>query len=68
MTADDKYSLVNKDILKQHIRMPLPEKQKAFSEFFSRFMKSALNFEYFQKKRWLSDVFLKLLTPKNVVR
>ena len=50
VTADDKYSLVNKDILRQHIHMPLPEKQKAFSQFFSRFMKSALNFKYFQKK------------------
>ena len=30
--------------------MRLSEKQKAFSEFFSAFLKSSWNFEHFQKK------------------
>ena len=30
--------------------MQLSEKQKAFSQFFSSFLKSSLNFEHFQKK------------------
>ena len=30
--------------------MQLSRKQKAFSEFFSSFLKSRLNFEHFQKK------------------
>ena len=50
MTADDKYSFLNRDNLTQPIRTKLSQKQKAFSEFFVAFSKSTLNFEYFQKK------------------
>ena len=47
LTADDKYSLVNRDNLMQHIQMQLSQKEKKFSEFFSVFLKSRLNFENF---------------------
>ena len=50
MTADDKYSLLNRDNLTQPFRTQLSQKQKAFSEFFVEFSKSTLNFEHFQKK------------------
>ena len=50
MTADDKYSLPNRDNLKQPIPTHLSHKQKAFSEFFLPFSKSTLTFEHFQKK------------------
>ena len=50
MTADDKYSLLNRDNLKQPIRTELSQKQKAFSQFFVAFSKSTLYFEHFQKK------------------
>ena len=50
LTADDKYSLLNKDNLTQPTPMLLSQKRKAFSEFFIAFSKCALNFEYFQKK------------------
>ena len=50
MTADDKYSLLNRDNLTQQIPTQLSQKQKAFSEFFLAFSKSTLNFEHFQKK------------------
>ena len=50
MTADDKYSLLNRDNLTQPIRTQLSQKQKAFSQFFIAFSKCALNFEHFQKK------------------
>ena len=50
LTADDKYSLLNRDNLRQPIRTRLSQKQKAFSEFFLAFSKSTLNFEHFQKK------------------
>ena len=30
--------------------MQLSQKQKTFSQFFSKFLKSSLNFEHFQKK------------------
>ena len=49
--------------------MELSGKQKTFSEFFSAFSKSSLNFEHFQQKiPFMADVFPKLLTPKNAVR
>ena len=51
------------------IQMHLPQKQKIFSELFSAFFKSALNFEHFQKKMTLiAYVFPKLTTTKNVLR
>ena len=46
----------------------LSEKQKIFSEFFSVFLESALNFEHFQKKMSLiAYVFAKLPTTKDVL-
>ena len=50
LTADDKYSLLNRDNLTQSIQTLLSQKPKAFSQFFSSFLKSTLNFEHFQKK------------------
>ena len=50
MTADDKYSLLNRDNLKQPIPTQLSQKQKAFGHFFVPFLKCTLNFEHFQKK------------------
>ena len=49
--------------------MQLSQKQKTFSEFLGPFLKSRLNFKYFQTKMTLIDfVFPKLLTSKYVVR
>ena len=50
LTADDKYSLINRDNLTQPIQILLSQKQKTFSQFLSSFLKSTLNFEHFQKK------------------
>ena len=50
MTADDKYSLLNRDNLKEPIPTQLSQKQKAFSQFFLAFSKPTLTFEHFQKK------------------
>ena len=50
MTADDKYSLFNRDNLTQPIPTQLSQKQKPLSDFFLSFPKSKLTFEYFQKK------------------
>ena len=53
----------------QTIQMLLTQKQKIFSEFFSVFFESALNFEHFQKKMTLIPyVFPKLPTTKDVLR
>ena len=50
LSTDGKYSLLNRDNLTQPIQMQLSRKQKTFSQFFSAFLKSSLNFEHFQKK------------------
>ena len=50
MTADDKYSLLNRDNLTQPIPTQLSQKQKAFFQFFLAFSKSTLNFKHLQKK------------------
>ena len=51
------------------IQMHLCKKQKIFSEFFSAFSESALNFEHIQKNMTLiAYVFPKLPTTKNVLR
>ena len=48
--------------------MQLSPKQETFSEFFSTFLESSLNFEHFQKKMTLiGEVFPNLQTPKNIV-
>ena len=49
LTADDKYSLLNRDNLTQPIGTQLFQKEKASSEFFLAFSKSTLNFEHFEK-------------------
>ena len=51
MTANDKDSLLNRDNLTEVIEILLSQKQKTFSQFFSGFSKSTLNFGYFLKKR-----------------
>ena len=50
-------------------QMHLSQKENIFSEFFSAFFQSALNFEHFQKKMTLiADLFPKLPTTKDVLR
>ena len=50
LTDDDKYSLLYRDNLTQPIQILLSQKRKTFSQFFSAFLKSTLNFAHFQKK------------------
>ena len=58
LNADEKYYLVNRDNLPQHIQMASSKKQRTFSEFFTVSLKLSLNFEYLKKKddphsRWM---------------
>ena len=69
LSEDDKYCLLCKDNLLQPIQILLSQKQKTFSEVFSAFLKSTLNFEHFQKKiNLIADVFPKLPSAKKVIR
>ena len=47
LTADDKDSLISRDKWMQTIQINLSQKPKFFSQFFSAFLESALNFEDF---------------------
>ena len=50
LSADGKYSLLNRHNLTHPIQMQLYRKEKTFSDFFSAFLKSSLSFEHFSKK------------------
>ena len=62
LTADDQYSLLNRDNLTQPIRTQLFQKQKAFSQYFLVFLKSTLIFEHLQKKDDLHSLFISEIT------
>ena len=51
LSADGKYSLLNRDNLTQPIQMQVSQKQKTFSQFFAPILKSNLNFKHFQKRK-----------------
>ena len=48
LAADDKYPVLYGDNLTMPIQMQLSQKQKIFPQFFSRFLKSRLDFEYLE--------------------
>ena len=52
----------------QQLQTPISKKQKMFSRFFIAYLECASNLEHFEKKdEHPSPVFLKLLTPKELV-
>ena len=59
LTADHKYSLLNRNNLKQPIQMQLSHKKKTFSKCVSIFLKFELNLQHFLKKKMtiIADVF-----------
>ena len=68
LTANYEYSRNNTDNLPLPVQMHLSGKLKTFSGFFIAFFEAALNFEYFEKTiSLIAQVFLKLLTPKDVL-
>ena len=50
LPTDEKYPLLNTENLTIPIQMQLSQKKKTFSQFFASFLKSRLNFEYFENK------------------
>ena len=50
LADDEKYSLLYRENLTQPIQILLSHKRKTFSQFFSAFSISTLNFSHFQKK------------------
>ena len=62
LTADDNYSLLNKDNLTQPIKMQFSKKPLTFSELFCAFFKSRLNFEHFRKRDDPHSLFISEIT------
>ena len=61
LPLDGKYSLLNREKLTQPLQIQLCQKEKSFSQFFSLFLKSTLNFQFFRKKddihsRYISEI------------
>ena len=50
LTVDEKHYLLTRDNLTQTIQIQLSQKQKIFSEFLFRVLKSILNFKDLRKK------------------
>ena len=50
LNADGKYSFLNRDNLTPPIQMEVSPQTKTFSQFFSAFLKSTLNFERLETK------------------
>ena len=68
LSEDEKYCLLYNNNLLQPIQILLSQKQKTFSEFFSGFLKSTLNFEHFEKTiNLIADIFPKLPSTKIVI-
>ena len=69
LTADDKYSPLNRDNLTKPIRTKLSQQQEAFPQFFLAFSKSTLILNILKKKMTLlANLFPKLRTPEKGVR
>ena len=69
LTADEKYSVLNRGNLTQPFQMHSSQIEKDFCQLFGPFFKSTSNFEHFQKKMTLIGyVYPKLQTPKDVAR
>ena len=66
LPAIEKYPALTRDNLTIPIQIQLSQKQKTFSHFFPSYLKSRINFKYFEKKMTLIDfVFSKLRPPKT---
>ena len=61
LTADDKYSLCNKDNLQQPIQMELSNKQNFFSQLSAASVKFTFQFHHFEEKMSLMALLFRKL-------
>ena len=67
--TNEKYPVFNRENLTIQIEMQLSQKQKTFPEFLPAFLKTRLNFEYFEKKDHpRSFCIFEITGSENVVR
>ena len=62
LTPDGNYPLLNRGKLTEPLQILLSQKQKTFSQSFSQFLKSTLNFEHFQKKDDIHSRYISQIT------
>ena len=67
LTVNNKNSHSSIENLLLPIQMQLSDKQKTFSATFIPFLEYKLIFKNFEKKGFIDQVFLKLLTSKNLL-
>ena len=69
LATDEKYPVLNRENLRARIQMQVSEKLKAFFQSFAAFLKSRLNFEYYEKKDDPRSFFISEITgSENLVR
>ena len=69
LPADQKYPVLNRDNLTTPIQMQLSKTQKYFCPFYAAFLKSKLNFKYFQTKYDPHRLCIsEIMDSENVVR
>ena len=62
LNADDKYSLLNSENLRQLIQMQLSKKQKTSFEIFAPLLKSTLNFKHLENKDYPHSLCISKIT------
>ena len=62
LSTDHKYSLLNRDNLRQPTQIELSQKQKTLSQFVAAFLRTRLNFENFQEKDAPHSSFISKIT------
>ena len=68
LTGNCEYSCSKRENLPLPIQMQLSQKPDNCYRIFVAFLESRLNFEHIEKKEsFIAQLFLKLLTPKNVL-
>ena len=69
LAAYEKYPTLNRENLTIPIQMQFSKKEKKFSKIFAAFLRSSLNFEYFEKKDDPHNFCISDITnSENVVR
>ena len=67
MAADEKYPVVNREILMISVQVQLSQTQKAFSQFVGAFLKSTINFKCFEKKDYPHRFCISEITDSEYV-
>ena len=69
LAANEKYPVLNRDNLTIPFQMQLSQKQETLSEVLANFLKSTIDFKYFESKHYRHSFCVSEITDsENVVR